>query len=305
MENTDAKNVAITQTPENREEIPTNSSQGRLTLANESSCKTGTCGNSNPEAYSNVYALGKIETRFPSLGIEKEYTQAQARAQLSGRTDAEAFCSVLKENRYLARKLCWVLTIEGIETYILQPRDPGDFAILVDAIRSAPSPMDIDVVIGIKGPIASPEVCNGLTVPIVIFDKIYSFDRPSLLLSLEQQRPKDIKDDLFKNAAEEVLDKIMQMADNAGATDEHRAVNYLALQYDAVYITVTKYHLQNYAFSGIETRLSRLSSTRKILDVIFSFTSRTTDVIEKSFVRVDVTEEFPFLVTKLSAYYDR
>jgi len=44
---------------------------------------------------------------------------------------------------------------------------------------------------------------------------------------------------------------------------------------------------------------------RKIVDVIFSFTDRKTDVTEKYFVRVDVTEEFPFLVTKLSPYYDR
>ena len=29
------------------------------------------------------------------------------------------------------------------------------------------------------------------------------------------------------------------------------------------------------------------------------------DVDEKHFVRVDVSEEFPFLVTKMSPYYDR
>jgi len=29
------------------------------------------------------------------------------------------------------------------------------------------------------------------------------------------------------------------------------------------------------------------------------------DVTEKYFVRVDVTEEFPFLVTRMSPYYDR
>ena len=28
-------------------------------------------------------------------------------------------------------------------------------------------------------------------------------------------------------------------------------------------------------------------------------------VVERSFARVDVTEEFPFLVTKLSPYFDR
>ena len=41
-----------------------------------------------------------------------------------------------------------------------------------------------------------------------------------------------------------------------------------------------------------------------VLDVIFSYTHRQTDVTQKQFVRVDVTEEFPFLVTKLAPYYD-
>jgi hypothetical protein len=48
-----------------------------------------------------------------------------------------------------------------------------------------------------------------------------------------------------------------------------------------------------------------LSGVRNIVEVIFSFTNRATDVVEKQFLRVDVTEEFPFLVTKLSPYYDR
>jgi PatG C-terminal len=39
--------------------------------------------------------------------------------------------------------------------------------------------------------------------------------------------------------------------------------------------------------------------------VIFSYTNRNTDVIEKFYLRLDITEEFPFLVTKLSPYYDR
>lgn len=55
----------------------------------------------------------------------------------------------------------------------------------------------------------------------------------------------------------------------------------------------------------MEVRPSHLSGTRKIVDVIFSFTNRQTDVTEKFFVRVDVTDGFPFLVTKMSPYYDR
>jgi hypothetical protein len=44
---------------------------------------------------------------------------------------------------------------------------------------------------------------------------------------------------------------------------------------------------------------------RNILDVVFSYTHRETDVTEKSFVRVDVTEEFPFLVSRLAPFSDR
>ena len=64
-------------------------------------------------------------------------------------------------------------------------------------------------------------------------------------------------------------------------------------------------YADNYSLTGVEVRPSRLSGVRRIVDVVFSFTSRTTDITEKYFVRVDVTEEFPFLVTKLSPFYDR
>ena len=57
---------------------------------------------------------------------------------------------------------------------------------------------------------------------------------------------------------------------------------------------------RDFSLTGVEVRPSRLSSTRKIVDVIFSYTNRNTDFTEKFFVRVDVTEEFPFLVTKMS-----
>ena len=50
---------------------------------------------------------------------------------------------------------------------------------------------------------------------------------------------------------------------------------------------------------------SPLSGVRNVLEVVFSYTNRNTDVVDKCFVRVDVTDEFPFLVTNLSPYYDR
>ena len=95
------------------------------------------------------------------------------------------------------------------------------------------------------------------------------------------------------------------MADNAGATDEHRALNYLAVRDPRIYAKAAEEFAQDFSLSGVEVRPSPLSGTRRIVDVIFSYTNRNTDFTEKFFVRVDVTEELPFLVTKLSPYYDR
>jgi cyclic patellamide precursor peptide PatG len=138
-------------------------------------------------------------------------------------------------------------------------------------------------------------------VPIVAFDQMYSFDIDTLIKSIP--RPKEIAAKEFTATAEEILMRVMQMADNAGGTDEHRALNYLAVRYDKIYSTATEFHGRNFSLTDVSVRPSRLSGLRRIVDVVFSYGNRQTDVSEKYFVRVDVTEEFPFLATKLSPYY--
>jgi hypothetical protein len=174
---------------------------------------------------------------------------------------------------------------------------------LVEAIRPTPSHSDLDLVVGVRGPIAPPDVCNGLMLPIVGVDQIYSFDRATLIKSIP--RPDKVSEKDFGPIAEEIFTRITQLSDNAGATDEHRALNYLSVRYPAIYITAADAFGRNFSLSGVEVRTSRLSSTRRILDVIFSYSNRQTDVMEKHFTRVDVTDEFLFLVTKMSPYYDR
>jgi len=272
-------------------------------------CGCGCSGEAKPEidkltAYPDyIYALGRIEPRFPSLSVEKEFAQATGRAGTAGLTDRQSLHAVLsdRQNRYLARQLCWVLTIEGLETYLLRPRDPSDFDLLVGAARPAPRQTDVDVVIGLRGPIAPPELCNGLMVPLLAFDQLYSFDVDALINAIP--RPEYIEESRFGPAAEEVFARIMQMADNAGATDEHRALNYLAVRYPAVYAKAAEEFGRDFSLTAVEVQPSPLSGVRRIVDVIFSYTNRNNDFTEKFFVRVDVTEEFPFLVTKLSPYY--
>jgi hypothetical protein len=112
--------------------------------------------------------------------------------------------------------------------------------LLVDTIRPAPCLYDVDVVIGLRGPIAPPDMCNGLMVPIVAFDQIYSFSRDDLIKTIP--KPEKANATQFEQDAKELLGKIMQLTDNAGATDDHRALNYLTMRYPAIYATTSECH---------------------------------------------------------------
>lgn len=264
------------------------------------------CGANKPRMLDRnfVYALGRIQPRFPSRSIEKEFYQAIGRTETSGQTDYEAMRTALsqRQNRYLVRQMCWVFSIEGIETYILKPVDPADLDLLVESLRAPPRGTDLDVIIGYRGSMAEPEMCNGLVVPIVAFEQIYSFDVDTLMKSLPKKE-KTRRD--YTTKSEEVLYKIMQMADNVGATDEHRCLNYLAVRYPAYYEKTAEMHENDYSLTGIDVRQSRLTGVEKIMDCIFTYTNRKTDVDEKWYCRVSLSGLFPYLITKLSPYYDR
>ena len=181
-------------------------SQGVVTSPPASPVPCPTCGSGAASmSLSYVYALGRVEWRFPNLGVRNEFAQAAGRVDTSGKTDQQVFHEVLskRENRYLVRQMCSVFTIQGLETYLLLPHNPADFELLVGAIRPMPGPNDIDIVVGVRGSIAPPEMCNGLMVPIVAFDHIYSFDRDAHIKSIP--RPKNVAAKEFQPAAEELF----------------------------------------------------------------------------------------------------
>jgi PatG Domain len=160
-------------------DIPEEEPSPQNTMQKPCGCGGGGRLNNNVSTTpSYIYAIGRIQPRFPNPSVEKEFVQATARSETKGLADTEALSSVLsqKQNRYLVRQICWVLNIEGLETYILVPRDPSDYDLLVEALRPTPRVTDVDVIIGLRGSMASPQMCNGLVVPVVMFDQIYSFD---------------------------------------------------------------------------------------------------------------------------------
>jgi PatG C-terminal len=291
--------------------VTSHSTMDKPCACGKESCPS--CNNSGgskmfPSPY--VYAIGKVIPRFPNKSLEMELAQAMGRKreeETKNLTRPEVAHKLLTDpdNRYIARQICYVLNIEGLETYILVPSDPLDIDSLAQAIRPAPAPGDVDVIIGRRGPIASPQMCNGLMVPIVTVDKIYPFDRDTLIKSIPKRKGES--EEQFKKTAYAIFDHIIQIADNTGATDEHRALNYLSVRYDEIYHRTQLLQSENYSFTGVEVRHSPLSGTRKIVDVIFSYENRANRAIQKWFVRVDVTptEEFPFLVSPLQEYFER
>jgi hypothetical protein len=310
MEQTEAKEEAVIQlndppTARAGAEAPV-AAVAVTPQASAASCPT--CAAAQASAIASppacVYVIGHIEPRYPLLSVEKEAMQAVSRAGVTKDTDRQIMAKVLQDpnNKYLVRQLCWVLLVQGIETYILMPRD-GNYQPLVDTYRAEPNPGDLELVIGLRGPIAPPTMCNGLLVPIVIFDQIYAFDRKSLLDSIPV--PKDADGKKFAAAASEMFDRIIQQSDNHGATPEDIAKNYLAVRYARIYALAAEQFAENRSFTSIDVLPSPLSGTRKVFDVVFSFTDRATDVVSKYFVRVDVTECFPFLASKMSPYFDR
>lgn len=88
-----------------------------------------TCGgmDAGGATASYVYALGQIEARFPRPAVEKEMAQVMGRAETARLTDGQAFYQVLsqRENRYLARQMCWVFTVQGTRDLPAAPARSG------------------------------------------------------------------------------------------------------------------------------------------------------------------------------------
>ena len=251
---------------------------------------------------SYIYAIGNIEAHFPNVSVEKEFRQVAKNGATANLTDQQVLHDILKENRYLAREVCWVFSVEGIETYLLVPKTDSELTDLVNSIKPTIK-LDHEVIIGEKGPMATPRMCNGLILPIIVCDQVFSFNMEEFVNAIP--KPKDVQEEQFKESIRFVLEKIMHMTDNVGDMDSHRAMNYLSLRYPAIYTNTAEMFVKDNWLAGIVVQPSRLSgATRNIVEVIFEFTNRNTDYRQKSFVRVDITNKWPFLVSKLAPYND-
>jgi len=302
-----------------------------------------TCVESQDGANGFVYAIGTVEAECPSVAIEREM-QALASTLLpeSWESDTDvptkptedrswqyAVLSADKEmTRYIARQLTWRLTIEDIHVFVLRPRDPRDYDLLIDhlsrskyprldggtgktkvrgkkkaggekkASDSMPSgppierPRDMDVVVGVAGS----QTPDGIEV---LVDQIFALNEP-----VAPERP---------SLAGLFAGDLDQLADNYGLKNEDRAYNYLKARYALSPENLNEMEKRKitaeYELAESPAIYSRLSGdNRRIVRVIYTFNKYKGSGLPhqiKYFVRVDVTDEFPFTVTPWQPYLSR
>jgi PatG C-terminal/Subtilase family/PatG Domain len=271
-----------------------------------------TCNEGKSPRHGFVYAIGTVEAEYPNVGVEREMQAfASGIPNLPGLNrgipkrlieDRRWQHAVLTDNReaarYLARQLTWKLIIEDDPMYILTPRDFADYDGLVDCLAPKKSPVksagkqkakappeyaeegdgsrgDLNVVVGL-----TPDGTNILT------DQVFTIDSGQLK---------------FPGA-----EYFEQLADNPGLQDEDRAYNYVLARYATSRQSLGEIN-KEFELSGVPTLRSRLSNSgRRVVRVIFTFCRRADSAIErKFFVRVDVTDKFPFIVTPWHQYLER
>lgn len=275
-----------------------------------------------PTAAGWVYAIGRILPQFPDLGVEKEFAQLGVGGPVSGVLETDRLIDVLTGEgaEYLARQLCWVFHNGETESFMLVCSDDAQARRLVDALpRAEQADQTIQVVIGSIGysptqmgyPSADP--CAGAALPAVVVDQHLTFPFSHFIDSLvdvEQGAPDEdrketagIADDAFRAVARDLFSRLTRRSDNRGLTDEHRALNYLALRYPPLYRLAAAAQREDKALLEVHVRRAP-SGSRRLVAVRPIFRARRTDVVERYQCLVDVTDRFPFLAAPLTLIYD-
>lgn len=268
--------------------------------ADSGGCGCASCAGSGDEP-GYVYAIGRINARFPSIDIEKELAQVVRGTETVNLTDREVLHQVLSqpENAYIAREMCWVFSVGGVEAFTVVPKSGIELAELIGSLALGSQPGATNVLIGTRSPMSLPaSACGGLSLPTVLASKIYSFSVDEFVKALPLDKGQVA-------AGQDLLNRITHLIDNVGDLDEHRAVNYLAMRYPAIYSLVIENYARDQSLQGVGISPVSTRSQRRLVDVTLRFVSRKTDVRELYAARVDVTGMFPFMVTALRPVFEK
>lgn len=269
------------------------------------------CPNCGAAATRWVYTIGQLVPRFADLGVEKEVAQAGASAS-GGPVETDRLIELLEdpEFSYLARQLCWVLRTPDGDAFVIACHDDSHAQRLVAAMPRADTSEDtIQAVIGAAAPpgfSSGPCAPTGLPEVTVAHHLTFTFADFVARLDEEQrgageQRPGE--PDAFRVVARDLFARLTRRSGNRGLLDEHRALNYLALRYPALYRVAADAHRDDKLLMDVNAR-RHAGADRVLVAVRLVFRGRRTDLLERYQCLVDVSDRFPFLSAPLSQVYD-
>jgi hypothetical protein len=245
-------------------------------------------------AHGPVIAVGGVSCAFPSLSVEKEFAQLLGQKEFNGFTDRQTMYSVLSkpENRYLARRMCFLFTPYGTgasPAYVVIPEQQDDLDLLIDTLQRPLSSTEFDVVKGQLIGIAPPALCNAQQLPILSFYQLYSFGLDEFLGALP--RPDKMTEGEFKAACDELFHRVLHLASNASGPT--LGLSYAILSYAGLYKLVAEKYQQNYSLASVDVTASRL--TPGSADIWLKFIERKTSFSETYCFTVNYSGPFAFL----------
>ncbi|HVZ39306.1 MAG TPA: hypothetical protein VHI13_08525 [Candidatus Kapabacteria bacterium] len=263
----------------------------------------------------NVFSVGGIAARFPSLSLEKEFLQTLDESDQDRNIDW-LVARYLKQtdNLYIAREMTWLFQQGNTDVYVIHPQSNYELqnlvALLYDPTLSDVGSLIWGIVRGTEGTALPDDGRVGGGLPVLTAKEVYIASSQSYLSAITE---------LTNGTPQNVLPIFAQVfgfAINAGNTDPQRAINYVVLQYISAYAQVynLRYPSQSqptselptqepYSLTGIRTAPSAVQGKNKVLDVIFSFTGLQTGLVQQWYCSVDVTGQFPFINAPFQRYY--
>jgi Subtilase family/PatG C-terminal len=238
--------------------------------------------------------------------------------------------------RHVARQVCWVLKVEKQDAYYLSLRDFDDFTDLISCLKrpesgdyrvgddgnapphrqnrrsgdggGSPPPQyprqeDLDLFVG-SSSLVPVETCPGVAAPVLAVERLSSITKDALLDSFRHAIAGGPRVQNASALFDELFETLVRSADNFGEEDRWRALNYLAVQYMPIYRKYAQL-ASDHDLVSVDVVPSRLSRERRLLDPVFAFRHKTTGVVQKFYVRMDLSHLFPMVANPLAEYIDR
>jgi hypothetical protein len=245
-----------------------------------------------PAARMPIYATGKLRPHFPDVSIEREIRHAAHHLLTDGRVPEVRLHEVLSkpENRYLARKVLWFFDLDCGGAVLLRSSDPTDVGLFTKPLQARASVRNtFEAVVGIMGSAAGGETAP---MPAVICDQIMSVSLSILVDTLVA--PKDVPEAVFRKDSLSLARQLLECANRYGLSDQQRALTFLMLRNSIAYDRFTHHRLTGQRLVHISAQGSPRTSPRKVMEVGFVY-EHDGGAMERDAIRIDVTQEFPFV----------